>query len=103
MPTKAERLLKRDYNPLVNNVKAALFALSELGAFAVQDLTSIKGLFRLVNLPATNSLKRADGLVAQLVEQRTENPRVGGSNPSQATISFRNKDLTSISILPLVV
>lgn len=26
----------------------------------------------------------ANGLVAQLVEQRTENPRVGGSNPSQA-------------------
>jgi hypothetical protein len=25
------------------------------------------------------------GLVAQLVEQRTENPRVGGSIPSQAT------------------
>jgi hypothetical protein len=25
------------------------------------------------------------GLVAQLVEQRTENPRVGGSTPSQAT------------------
>jgi hypothetical protein len=27
----------------------------------------------------------AFGLVAQLVEQRTENPRVGGSIPSQAT------------------
>src|SRR5262245_52012560 len=27
------------------------------------------------------------GLVAQLVEQRTENPRVGGSIPSQATNS----------------
>ncbi len=26
------------------------------------------------------------GLVAQLVEQRTENPRVGGSIPSRATI-----------------
>ena len=29
------------------------------------------------------------GLVAQLVEQRTENPRVGGSTPSQATKSKR--------------
>ena len=29
------------------------------------------------------------GLVAQLVEQRTENPRVGGSIPSQATGSRR--------------
>jgi hypothetical protein len=28
-----------------------------------------------------------DGQVAQLVEQRTENPRVGGSIPSLATIS----------------
>src|SRR5438270_13521083 len=29
-----------------------------------------------------------DGQVAQLVEQRTENPRVGGSIPSLATIPF---------------
>ncbi len=28
------------------------------------------------------------GSVAQLVEQRTENPRVGGSIPSRATICF---------------
>jgi hypothetical protein len=28
------------------------------------------------------------GQVAQLVEQRTENPRVGGSIPSLATILF---------------
>jgi hypothetical protein len=30
------------------------------------------------------------GQVAQLVEQRTENPRVGGSTPSLATIFFNN-------------
>ena len=30
------------------------------------------------------------GLVAQLVEQRTENPRVGGSTPSQATNHINN-------------
>ena len=30
------------------------------------------------------------GLVAQLVEQRTENPRVGGSTPSQATNPINN-------------
>lgn len=30
------------------------------------------------------------GWVAQLVEQRTENPRVGGSIPSPATISLEN-------------
>ena len=28
------------------------------------------------------------GSIAQLVEQRTENPRVGGSIPSRATIRF---------------
>ena len=31
------------------------------------------------------------GQIAQLVEQRTENPRVGGSNPPLGTISFPNK------------
>ena len=29
--------------------------------------------------------------VAQLVEQRTENPRVGGSNPPPGTIYFKLK------------
>jgi hypothetical protein len=37
------------------------------------------------------SEKRKNGLVAQLVEQRTENPRVGGSTPSQATIKINEK------------
>ncbi len=37
-------------------------------------------------------VKNAFGSVAQLVEQRTENPRVGGSIPSRATICFiRNR------------
>jgi hypothetical protein len=31
-------------------------------------------------------MPRTDGQVAQLVEQRTENPRVDGSIPSLATI-----------------
>jgi hypothetical protein len=34
------------------------------------------------------STARFPGQVAQLVEQRIENPRVGGSIPSLATISF---------------
>ena len=35
-----------------------------------------------------------NGQVAQLVEQRTENPRVGGSTPSLATIKTdKTKDL----------
>ncbi len=33
------------------------------------------------------------GQIAQLVEQRTENPRVGGSTPSLATIIFNNLGL----------
>ena len=33
----------------------------------------------------------ASGSVAQLVEQRIENPRVGGSIPSRATIFFAKK------------
>ena len=32
------------------------------------------------------------GLVAQVVEQRTENPRVGSANLSQATISRNNRE-----------
>ncbi len=33
-------------------------------------------------------MKAHDGLIAQLVEQRTENPCVAGSIPAQATFSF---------------
>jgi hypothetical protein len=33
-----------------------------------------------------------DAQVAQLVEQRTENPRVGGSNPPLGTIMVRRDD-----------
>ena len=32
--------------------------------------------------------QRSGAQVAQLVEQRTENPRVGGSTPSLGTIPF---------------
>ena len=35
------------------------------------------------------------GQIAQLVEQRTENPRVGGSIPSLATIYLSKKSLKS--------
>ena len=34
-------------------------------------------------------LVRKDARVAQLVEQRTENPRVGGSNPPPGTTFLR--------------
>ena len=46
------------------------------------------------------------GLVAQLVEQRTENPRVGGSIPSQATISSNNlegrQEVKTLSPVPVL-
>jgi hypothetical protein len=35
--------------------------------------------------PSLRAIARRNGWVAQLVEQRTENPRVGGSIPSPAT------------------
>ena len=40
-------------------------------------------------------ISRPYGQVAQLVEQRTENPRVGGSIPSLAIHSKRPPDFTS--------
>ncbi|GEM_PF-2333962 len=42
------------------------------------------------------SFRKSDaalGQIAQLVEQRTENPRVGGSTPSLATIIFSKSGL----------
>src|SRR5688572_804045 len=41
-------------------------------------------------LAAPISIGPAHGQVAQLVEQRTENPRVDGSIPSLATIPFKH-------------
>ena len=35
--------------------------------------------------------KSTDARVAQLVEQRTENPRVGGSNPPPGTTPFAGR------------
>jgi hypothetical protein len=53
-------------------------------------LTSRNPLFTLTNSHLIN-FEVLLGQVAQLVEQRTENPRVGGSTPSLATI--RTNDL----------
>ena len=39
--------------------------------------------------PASRHLTPRDAQVAQLVEQRTENPRVGGSNPPLGTTLFQ--------------
>ena len=44
-------------------------------------------LKKRVNFGRTPQMRSAiSGSVAQLVEQRIENPRVGGSNPSRATL-----------------
>ena len=43
-------------------------------------------------------LRDKRGQVAQLVEQRTENPRVGGSIPSLATINFPQHTLFPITV-----
>ena len=41
-----------------------------------------------------NTRPTLKGQIAQLVEQRTENPRVGGSIPSLATISILSSHVT---------
>ena len=41
---------------------------------------------RLFRTVTDGSAEKADAQVAQLVEQRIENPRVGGSNPPLGTI-----------------
>ena len=43
------------------------------------------------------------GQVAQLVEQRTENPRVGGSIPPLATILFNNLQKRRLAAFPFCV
>jgi hypothetical protein len=46
-------------------------------------------------------LRDKRGQVAQLVEQRTENPRVGGSIPSLATISITRSSPPNKSTSPV--
>jgi hypothetical protein len=50
---------------------------------------------RAVSLEAGGSIL---AWVAQLVEQRTENPRVGGSNPPPGTIPLRTPSRTPLQI-----
>ena len=44
-----------------------------------------KPLIYTYKFASSSKLDAAHGQIAQLVEQRTENPRVGGSTPSLAT------------------
>src|ERR687896_467821 len=50
-----------------------------------RDRSSYAGRSLLGSSRAPSYISRPNGQVAQLVEQRTENPRVGGSIPSLAT------------------
>ena len=51
------------------------------------DTGHIDSVRKLWNRIANSSLSKMTGQVAQLVEQRTENPCVGGSSPSLATLA----------------
>ncbi len=44
-----------------------------------------------------------DAQIAQLVEQRTENPCVGGSNPPLGTILFSNNNIISNQFLNILM
>ncbi len=51
------------------------------------------------NLKVTDSKQKLNGAIAQLVEQRTENPCVAGSNPAGTTtksFSIHGKDFLFI-------
>ncbi len=96
-----ERLLKRDYKPIARNVNTKLFNVPILRSNTAYAFDIRKRLIYTIPLAPKVSLAGAKGLVAQLVEQRTENPRVGGSNPSQATIYIEEKDALKASFLVL--
>jgi hypothetical protein len=53
-------------------------------------VTSIVGNLDSSALLSNISVSQTSGQVAQSVEQRTENPRVGGSIPSLAIFNFNN-------------
>ncbi len=48
-----------------------------------------KPLIYTYKFASRSNFDAARGQIAQLVEQRTENPRVGGSTPSLATILLK--------------
>src|ERR1700674_203063 len=68
-----------------------LFPVSEI-RFPQSPLAPSR-YFRIVTPSKDGAvIARPIGWVAQLVEQRTENPRVGGSIPSPATLFFSSLD-----------
>ncbi len=71
-------LSQKEFRQLPQNVRTAR-------PISSSHLTSARGLFTL----KIRSKKSVPGQIAQLVEQRIENPRVGGSTPSLATIIFK--------------
>jgi hypothetical protein len=72
---------------LRSTVNPVLTGLAETGLIARPTCgsPSLRAIYR-----RSGHRPRQHGQVAQLVEQRTENPRVGGSIPPLATILFRH-------------
>ena len=65
------------------------------------ELTRAVSLFTIKNSPVYAGADKKRGQVAQLVEQRTENPRVGGSIPSLATKKSKTADHCGLFIFDL--
>jgi hypothetical protein len=69
----------------------ATWALDRPNSRAITHALSRGALGRLDEIRSTRFRLPEQAQIAQLVEQRTENPRVGGSNPPLGTILFLNK------------
>ena len=92
----------RECKPLFSGVKKARYHAHEMATHGVRDtttrhdvrsrqlhvtsLTTPVGSLLILRLISASRAELPPGQVAQLVEQRTENPRVGGSIPPLATI-----------------
>ena len=76
---------EHEYNFLgIRVIRGCPFTAPQRTQASKATLTVLRWLFKISDpLRENKNLER--GQVAQLVEQRTENPRVGGSTPSLAT------------------
>ena len=75
------------YLPTIDSSPAGISAALTLASLSDRRVTRDRGLF-------ANSLKNR---VAQLVEQRTENPRVGGSSPPPGTAFLKNNHVNQLN------
>ena len=60
-------------------------------------LISFISLFLISKLFVFKEFQLIEARVAQLVEQRTENPRVGGSNPPPGTTFLKNSHVNHLN------